>query len=313
MRGTSSEDRRLTRNNDSFVEAIMLFGMGMTLTQEERALLGDITRPCFASLALANDYFSFDHEWAELQDNPGVTTKPMINAVSLYMQWQGVNVTTAKQLVIEACNRFETGFLNLCEQFRREHAPLSPKLDLYLRALSYQIPGNVVWSLNCPRYHPEYRYDPNTGLEDAISADQRGRENTEDENCFQRRPLSMSSVASRDSSDSDVYTSYSWDRTGSSRPSSVSTSPVMDESKHKIAPGIQLPVEDSLGAEVSIPSLKQFNGNLAVEWKYLQRVHTASRFTLCVRKVTAVKGSAGYARRRAESVGRFARGDIGAN
>ena len=132
----------------------MLFGMGMTLTPEEDALLGDIAPPCYASLALANDYFSFDRKRAQVQSNPTVTNKPMINAVWMYMKWQGVEPAVAKQLTIEACNRQETLFLELCEQFRRKHAPLSPKLDLYLRALSYQIPGNVVWSLNCPECGP---------------------------------------------------------------------------------------------------------------------------------------------------------------
>ncbi|KAK4032036.1 isoprenoid synthase domain-containing protein [Parachaetomium inaequale] len=155
-----------------FVESTMLFGMGMTLTPEEDALLADVVRPCYAALALANDYFSFDREWAEIQTNP-VGGKP-INAVWLYMQWRGLDAPIAKRLVTEAANRYETRFLELCEQFRRQHAPVSPKLDVYLRALSYQVSGNVVWSLNCPRYHPEFRYDPNAGVEDAMTAEQRG-------------------------------------------------------------------------------------------------------------------------------------------
>jgi geranylgeranyl pyrophosphate synthase len=40
-----------------------------------------------------------------------------------------------------------------------------------LDALAYQVSGNVVWSLNCPRYHPEYRYDPNAGIEDSLTVE----------------------------------------------------------------------------------------------------------------------------------------------
>jgi hypothetical protein len=149
----------------------MLFGMGMTLTKEEDEQLAKIIRPCYAALALANDYFSFDREWQESQAEGG--SKPL-NAVWLYMQWQGVSVPTAKQFVREATNRYEEQFLDLDRQFKSEHAPISDKLDKYLRGLSYQVSGNVVWSLNCPRYHPEYRYDPNAGLEDAIQAQKRG-------------------------------------------------------------------------------------------------------------------------------------------
>jgi hypothetical protein len=109
----------------------------------------------------------------QAKSNPAAAVKP-INAVWLYMQWRGVNATVAKRLVTEATNRYETRFLELCEQFRREHTPIAPKLNLYLRALSYQVSGNVVWSLNCPRYHSEFRYDPNAGMEDAMTAERRG-------------------------------------------------------------------------------------------------------------------------------------------
>jgi hypothetical protein len=150
-----------------FVESIMLFGMDITLSEEEDARLTEVVRPCYASLALANDYFSFDREWKEAQESG--TAKP-INAVWLYMQWQGVDISTAKGLVRDKAAYFEKQFLDLSNQFRKERAPVSAKLDCYLRALSYQVSGNVVWSLNCPRYHPQFRYDPNAGIEDMLAA-----------------------------------------------------------------------------------------------------------------------------------------------
>ncbi|KAH6640242.1 isoprenoid synthase domain-containing protein [Chaetomium tenue] len=157
----------------AFGEALMLFGLGVTFTAGEDALLAHITQPCYASFALANDYFSFDREWADTQSKPGAP-KP-INAVWLYMQWRGVSAAVAKRLVAAASNRYEARFLELCARFRNEHKPVSPKLDLYLRGLSYQVSGNVVWSLNCPRYYPGFRYDPNAGLEDAITLELRAK------------------------------------------------------------------------------------------------------------------------------------------
>jgi hypothetical protein len=68
-----------------------------------------------------------------------------------------------------AANRYETRFLELCERFRTDHRLVSPKLDLYLRGLWCQASGNVVWSLNCPRSYPEFRYDPNADLEDVYA------------------------------------------------------------------------------------------------------------------------------------------------
>lgn len=47
----------------------MLFGMGMTLTQQEDAQLACIIRPCFAALELTNDYFPFDREMEDAQSS----------------------------------------------------------------------------------------------------------------------------------------------------------------------------------------------------------------------------------------------------
>lgn len=166
----------------------MLFGMGMTLTAEEDELLAGVIRPCYASLALANDYFSFDRE---LQDAQGTAGSKPLNAVWMYMQWRGVCITSAKHLVREATNRYEQQFLEFCDKFRTDHAPIPDKLDRYLRGLCYQVSGNVVWSLNCPRYHPEFRYDPNAGIEHLVRTQQR------DGSCQTQRPAAPGSCTLR--------------------------------------------------------------------------------------------------------------------
>ncbi|KAL2139942.1 hypothetical protein VTI28DRAFT_4454 [Corynascus sepedonium] len=245
-------DFRIIDTGAPFVESTMLFGMGITMTPEEDALVADIIRPCYASLALANDYFSFDREWEEMQSKPD-SMKP-INAIWLYMQWRSVDVPTAKRCVIDAANRYERQFLELCEQFKARDAPRNPKLDLYLRALSYQVSGNVVWSLKCPRYHPEYRYDPNLGIEDEQTSKVRGANNggealQESENEPRSRQLSVTSSGSRDS---DAHTQYSWDRdsVSSSRTSSMSgTRAGEDESEDKSTPHVSLPSAGLLGLE----------------------------------------------------------------
>ncbi|KAK3399185.1 isoprenoid synthase domain-containing protein [Sordaria brevicollis] len=222
---------RIIDTGAPFAESLMLFGMGETLTKEEDALLAPIIRPCHASLALANDYFSFDREWTEYQDALSSSSSSdvgvPINGVYLYTQWQNVDIPTAKQLVREAANRFEADFLQKCQEFR-ESGKSNEKLDRYLRGLSYQITGNVVWSLNCPRYHPEMRYDPNKGLEDQLTAERRERpvvEQVEDvdvETTERLKRLSIASWQSRES-DSDISTtSSSWEERVASRSSSFS-------------------------------------------------------------------------------------------
>lgn len=150
------------------IEALLLFSMGVTLTEEEDAQLEPIRKPGFIALALAYDYLSFDREYLEFSDSGQVGT--LSNAVWLYMQWNDVNVDVAKSVILGVTRQNEDIFLENCTRYRRENENMSQKLSRHLYALEYQISGNVVWSLNSPRYHPEARYDPNAGLEDELTA-----------------------------------------------------------------------------------------------------------------------------------------------
>ncbi|KAK4164713.1 isoprenoid synthase domain-containing protein [Cladorrhinum sp. PSN259] len=249
-------DFRIVDTGAPFVEAVMLFGMGMTLTTEEDAQLADVVRPCFAALALANDYFSFDKEWKEAQE-PGAS-KPL-NAVWLNMQWNGVDIAIAKKIVRDAANRYERSFLERCDNFRSVNAPIPEKLDLYLRGMAYQVSGNVVWSLNCPRYYPEFRYDPNAGIEDVLTARHRGalsvhEEQGEDDLVAENGPPTAihhrHSIASTDSyfSESDLSDSC-WSQI-SSRSSSISEADSYSDDAINQQTKIILPADGRLGLEL---------------------------------------------------------------
>lgn len=127
--------------------------MAMTLTKEKDAQLARITQPYFCALALADGYCPFDREWTQAQ-KPGAA-KP-VNAVWMFLKWKNVDIAAARRLVLKAANGYEGQFLHRCAQLRMTLHPTLAKLDRYLTALSYQISGNVAWSLNCPRYHPDF-------------------------------------------------------------------------------------------------------------------------------------------------------------
>jgi ophiobolin F synthase len=139
----------------------------MTLSKDEDAQLDSIRKSCYTALSLANDYFSFDCEYANFQQ---FSAKTLPNSVWLCMQWHQVDSNTAKEMIKQEAKRYEEKFLEDSLEYRRTHAHLSEKLDRYLDALSYQVSGSTVWSLNCPRYHQDYRYDPNAGIEDSLTA-----------------------------------------------------------------------------------------------------------------------------------------------
>ncbi|EFQ93661.1 hypothetical protein PTT_08883 [Pyrenophora teres f. teres 0-1] len=161
-------DFRMVDSGAPLLEALLLFGMGVTLTEEEDAKLEPLRRPCFLAIGLANDYLSFDREYLAFSET--VETQTLNNAVWLYMQLHHVDVNAAKRMVMDMTRQQEDEFLEKRARFRRENKDISQKMNRHLEALAYQISGNLVWSLNCPRYCPDYRYDPNAGIEDVLTA-----------------------------------------------------------------------------------------------------------------------------------------------
>ncbi len=148
----------------------MLFGMGLVLTEQERNDVASTIYPCYAALGLTNDYFSFDREWEESQRTGEAKFS---NAVRLFMDWQCIDALSAKELVRMAILKYEKEFLELRERFVTTN-PKAERLHMFLEAMVYQISGHVVWSLNCPRYHPGSRYDPNSGIENKLLSERHG-------------------------------------------------------------------------------------------------------------------------------------------
>ncbi|KFA70092.1 Atr13 [Stachybotrys chlorohalonatus IBT 40285] len=154
-----------------FGEGVMLFGMGLALTEKDREDVASTIYPCYAALGLTNDYFSFDREWEEAKRTGEAKFS---NAVRLFMDWQSTGAAAAKEVVRKAIIEYEREFLELREKFVKAN-PKAERLHKFLEAMVYQISGHVVWSINCPRYNPSFRYDPNSGVENQVLAERRGK------------------------------------------------------------------------------------------------------------------------------------------
>lgn len=92
----------------------------------------------------------------------------MTNAVWLFMNWQNLTIAKAKEKTRQVVREYEMDFQSRMDRFVANKELCSPKLARYLKALAYQIPGNVVWSLRCPRYHPELCSDAAARLQSSM-------------------------------------------------------------------------------------------------------------------------------------------------
>ncbi|GFF26184.1 fusicoccadiene synthase [Aspergillus lentulus] len=211
-------DYRIIDTGAPFVDALMRFGMGIRLTSEEENRLAPIVKPCYAALGLANDYLSFDVEWQEFQ-SASSGKRTMTNLVWLFMQWDQVDVQEAKRRVREVTNQYEDEYRERMEAFLAKDGRGNDKLKIYLHALGHQIPGNVAWSLRCPRYHPEL-------CDDASALLERGRKESKGEAKDQETahdiPADDSARRPSESDDSCSASSSIW---SVSKRSSISSAP----------------------------------------------------------------------------------------
>lgn len=65
-------------------EALLLFGMGITLTEEEDRRLESARNSSYAAIGLTNDFLSFDREYDEFQASG--QSQIFMNAVWLHMK-----------------------------------------------------------------------------------------------------------------------------------------------------------------------------------------------------------------------------------
>lgn len=149
----------------SYMFAIMLWGIGVYLDDEEWDAIQKTVMPGFAAIVLANDYISFDYELAEHKKSVATSGDlSFTNAVWLCMQTSNMGQEEAKGLVQVKTMFYEAEYIAQKAAFlTAERRP--DKIRFALDGVSQMIIGNVAWSMTCPRYHPERRYDANAGVE----------------------------------------------------------------------------------------------------------------------------------------------------
>ena len=129
--------------------------MGLTIPKEEEDLCKRLGRPSWAALALTNDLYSWEKECSEAARKG---CPHVMNAIHVLMQQHSISEGEAKVLCCEKIRECVRDALRLFDEIRDDER-ISRDLRAYTEAILYSISGNLVWSIYCPRYHPEETYD----------------------------------------------------------------------------------------------------------------------------------------------------------
>ena len=129
--------------------------MALTIPEEEIELCMELARPGYAALSLANDLFS----WAKEREDARRLGQPhVVNAIYVLMSEHSISESEAQNLCRAKLQEVVAEFVGIVNE-TKQRLDLSLDLRTYIEAVSFSISGNLVWSLYCPRYHPEARYN----------------------------------------------------------------------------------------------------------------------------------------------------------
>jgi fusicocca-2,10(14)-diene synthase len=125
--------------------------MGITIPEHEMDLCKTLGRPTWEALVLTNDLYSWEKE---RDDAARAGHAEVVNAVWVIMKEHSVSEPEAKKICELKIKESVAQALQVADKTKRDRS-LSPDLRKYTEAMLYSISGNLVWSIYCPRYHPD--------------------------------------------------------------------------------------------------------------------------------------------------------------
>lgn len=138
---------------------MLQFSLGMHISLEEHELVQPIIDAATRGLLLANDYFSWEREYRELQSGQ---SKRIVSAVELFIRTNGLSVEAAKDEVKRVIIESEGKFCRLRDELHSTHPGLSPKLKRWIDCAGLAVSGNHYWCSACPRQNA-WKTQPHTG------------------------------------------------------------------------------------------------------------------------------------------------------
>ena len=128
---------------------MVTFGMGISIPEEELDLCHELANTAYLNLGLTNDLYSWQKEY---ETAVAMGQDYVVNVISVLMEEHSISEEEAKAICREKIKVTVVDFRKIVKD-TNERIDVSVELKKYLEALLYSLSGNLVWSLECPRYH----------------------------------------------------------------------------------------------------------------------------------------------------------------
>ena len=111
--------------------------------------------PAVVAASLTNDLFSYEKEY-EAAQNAGLTD--VVNALWVLMGEHDISLAEAKAMCRRRIKEEVAKYACVVKETRLRD-DLSSEAKRYIELMQYSVSGNVIWSLQCPRYHKDIQYN----------------------------------------------------------------------------------------------------------------------------------------------------------
>ncbi|WYZ42295.1 hypothetical protein EsH8_V_001190 [Colletotrichum jinshuiense] len=162
---------------------IMSFATGLFLTDDEAAQVAPVLRPLGMAMALVNDYYSFDKEFASWEKQENSSGDELYNGVAYLMRESHLSIEAARGALKDMIVDLEGEFCRLRDDWLRSSECISDRLKRYVCYAQLTAGGSAYWHANAPRYQacPKTRARDHDGLlspaTDATTTDDSGSTN----------------------------------------------------------------------------------------------------------------------------------------
>jgi hypothetical protein len=129
----------------------MIFGMGLSIPEDQQQACLDYSQPLWLHLALANDYHSWEREHKAAVNSCQTS---VTNAIWILMNKHSMTCEEAKTVCRERARQYAAEYEQVAEAaMARED--LCQDAKFLLEQSKFGISGNIAWALQCPRYHTD--------------------------------------------------------------------------------------------------------------------------------------------------------------
>ncbi|GAW23081.1 hypothetical protein ANO14919_126310 [Xylariales sp. No.14919] len=132
-----------------FWHGLVTFGCAITIPDEEAAETRELLTPALIAASLGNDLFSYEKEY---EDTMRAGLPDVVNAIWVIMGEHNCTEQEAKEICRERIRVENAKYVKVVEETRKR-TDLCDDVRRYIDVMQYSLSGNLVWSIQCPRYN----------------------------------------------------------------------------------------------------------------------------------------------------------------